>query len=113
MEADDTPRERLCRAFRQAYEAAGLTQEKLSELTGIRQATISKYARGDVTPPMDALEQTDAACRRPKGHCLRLAGYVEGDADSVAAIQADPDLDESAKDGMLHLYRVFVSRSER
>lgn len=116
MEPETPPRERLCRAFRQAYEAADLTQEQLSELTGIRQATISKYARGETTPPLDVLELVDAAVGRPKGHCLRLAGYVEGDADTVAAIHRDRQdgtVDEDGEAALLHLYRVFVKRSDR
>ena len=35
-------------------EEKGVTQERLAELTGISQALLSKYERGDVQPGVDA-----------------------------------------------------------
>ena len=81
-----TPRERVCRAFRLAYQQAAMTQEALAEATGIRQATISKYARGETQPPLDVLEKVDRALGKPAGHVLRLAGYIDDDVDLETAI---------------------------
>lgn len=89
MELEDSPRVRLCAAFRTAYETAGLTQEALGERTGLPQARISKYARGESTPPLNVLELVDAACGQPKGYVLRLAEYVDDDLDTEAVISAD------------------------
>lgn len=110
----ETPRVRLCRAFRQAYELAGLKQEALAELTGIKQAVISKYARGEVTPPPDVMEKVDIACGKPLGHVLRLAGYVKGDVDLAVAIERDPTfVDERGRQLMREAYRIFSTRSAR
>jgi len=98
-------KERLSTAFRRAYEAAGLSQEAVSDALGIRQATISKYARGDVQPPLDFLEQFElSVLRQPRGHVLRLAGYVADDVDLVAAIKTDPHLTEDGREVVLHTY---------
>lgn len=108
MELEDSPRVRLCAAFRTAYETAGLTQDALGERTGLPQARISKYARGESTPPLNVLELVDAACRQPKGYVLRLAGYVDDDLDIAAAIAADRSISGSEDRAMLvRIYRRF------
>lgn len=100
-----TVRRRLSSAFRRAYETAGLSQEAISAALGIRQATISKYARGEVQPPIDFLEQVDRLVGHPRGHVLRLAGYVDDGVDLVAAIATDPTLNEDGREFVLHAYR--------
>src|SRR5688500_3037091 len=106
------PRARISKAFRKAYKDAGLTQETLGQRLGIPQGTISKYARGEVAAPLDVLERVDEACGRPKGHVLRLAGYVDdGPVDVLAAIESDPALwDDVDRECMREAYRVFRSR---
>jgi transcriptional regulator with XRE-family HTH domain len=107
-----TTRARLSEAFRKAYEQAGLSQEALSELTGVKQTTISKYARGAVQPPLEYLPAVDAACRQPRGHVLRLAGLVDDAVDVVAAIENDPTLpDLIDREALIGLYEVFRRRS--
>lgn len=106
-----SPRERVCRAFRLAYEQAGLTQEALAEATGVRQATISKYARGETQPPLDVLEKVDRALGRPAGHVLRLAGYVSDEVDLETAIETAPaEIDATDRQALLLLYRTFKAR---
>lgn len=111
MRSDAPHRGRLSEAFRQAYEQAGLSQEQLSEMTGVKQTTISKYARGAVQPPLELLPAVDAACGKPRGHILRLAGYVDDEVDVVAAIENDPNItDPVDRKGLLMLYGVVRAR---
>ena len=106
-----TARERVAKAFRRAYESAGLSQEALSKTTGIKQTTISKYARGEVMAPLEVLEKVDAACRRPRGHVLRLAGFVDDEKpDVLAAIEADAELSDPDRDALLFLYNFLKRR---
>lgn len=108
MASDVQHRGRLSVAFRRAYESAGLSQQALSELLGIDQSLISKYARGAVAPPLDFLEQVDVALARPRGHVLRLAGYVDDEStDAIAAIQHDPYITDGQRDALLLLYNLF------
>lgn len=106
-----TPRERVCRAFRLAYQQAGMTQEALAEATGIRQATISKYARGETHPPLDVLEKVDRALGKPAGHVLRLAGYVDDDVDLETAIQTFPAaVEPSGRQALLAVLRALAAK---
>lgn len=99
-----TTRERLSAAFRSAYTSAGATQTALAEATGIDQQTISKYARGAVTVPLEVVERTEDALGYRRGHILDLAGFVEGTADTRATISADPHLDDEARALVLDVY---------
>lgn len=106
-----SPRERVCRAFRLAYEQAGLTQEALAVAIGIRQATISKYARGETQPPLDVLEKVDQACGKPAGHVLRLAEYVAAEVDLETAILKFPaPLDPGERQALLGMFRALSAR---
>lgn len=98
-------RDRLTSAFRRAYESAGLSQEVLAEYTGIRQATISKYARGETTPPLDFLAEVEDACQLTRGHILRLAGFVDDAVDLEAAALTDPDIDDDIRPMLVDLIR--------
>lgn len=97
-------RARLSRALRQAYETAGMTQTGLAEATGIDQQTISKYARGAVTPPLEAVETLEDACGLERGHILRLAGFVTDDIDIRSGIAADTSLDKPGREMVLGAY---------
>jgi transcriptional regulator with XRE-family HTH domain len=75
--------EEFGRAFRLAYESAGLSQVELAERlkargwTKVDQPQISKWVRGVSVPPLEVLPDVDAACGQPKGYVLRIAGYVD------------------------------------
>jgi transcriptional regulator with XRE-family HTH domain len=77
------------RAFKHAYQAAGLTQVELARRLRARgwvkvdQPQISKWVRGVSVPPLEVLPDVDAACNRPKGYVLRVAGYVDDPPPSV------------------------------
>lgn len=49
-----------------ARKMAGMNQSQLADSTGIGRATLSRYERGDLTPPTDVLA-TLAACLQPYG----------------------------------------------
>jgi transcriptional regulator with XRE-family HTH domain len=89
--------EEFGRAFRLAYESAGLTQVELAARlqvrgwTKVNQAQVSKWVRGVSVPPLEVLPDVDAACGQPKGYVLRVAGYVDdppGQGKLVAELRA-------------------------
>lgn len=101
---------RLSDAFRVAYEAAGISQTQIADaLPGIDQPAVSKWARGERPPPLWVLPAIDALCGQPKGHVLRLAGFVDdgNGGDVLAAIAQDTHVRDEAKAGLVDLYRSF------
>jgi transcriptional regulator with XRE-family HTH domain len=103
----------LTEAFKVAVETAGLTQEQLAERLGVHQTTVSKWLLGKAQPPLEHLPTIDALCGQPKGHVLRLAGYVEDiDSDVLAAIAQDPHLSEDGRASVTQVYGVFRRRSK-
>jgi transcriptional regulator with XRE-family HTH domain len=98
------PTERpIADAFREAYQAAGISQTEIAEATGVDQPRVSKWTRGESQPPLEKLPTIDALFKQPKGYILRLAGYVEDGIE--AAIQADPKLDADNRRAVLAFYR--------
>jgi transcriptional regulator with XRE-family HTH domain len=105
--------EEFGRALRAAYEAVGLSQvelaRRLQERGWVRvdQSTVSKWVRGVSMPPLEVLPDVDAACGRPRGYVLRLAGYVEDvdPTDVVAAIDADDQLTPEMKQSLKLTYK--------
>jgi len=101
---------RLSEAFRQTYEAAGVSQLDIAAELDVDQPTVSKWARGMRRPPLDALPVTERLAGVPKGTILRRAGYVDEVDNTVeAAIHADPGLDPDDKNillGMVNGFRV-------
>lgn len=91
---------RLSEAFRQTYQAAGLTQTDVAtRLQGrgwdkVDQSLVSKWARGMARPSLEVLPDLDAVCGVPLGHILREAGFVADTATVTVeqAIKADPAL---------------------
>lgn len=106
------PRVELGSAIRSAYVSAGITQEEIAAELGIDQTTVSKWVQGQRWPPLDALPKIDRLCGKPRGHVLKLAGWVEdSDVDVIAAIKQDPALrDPIAREVMTELYRIFARR---
>lgn len=103
----------LGEAIQHARRDADLSQTDLAERIGIDQPRLSRYIRGVDLVPYDLLPLIDAACGKPKGHVLRLAGLVDEGVDVVAALQLDPKLGEDEREAMLLLYSTFLRRSER
>lgn len=103
----------LGEAIQHARKDAGLSQMDLAERVGIDQPRLSRYIRGVDLVPYDLLPLIDAACGKPKGHVLRLAGLVDEGVDVMAALQLDPKLGDDEREAMLLLYSTFLKRSER
>jgi len=89
--------EEFGRAFRDAYQAAGLTQTELADRLQQRgwvkvdQSQISKWVRGVSVPPLDVLPAVDDACDMPRGYVLEIAGYVDAAAlVDKRELQSDP-----------------------
>lgn len=99
-------------ALRTAYEAAGVTQKEIAAAAGVDQTTVSKWAKGQRWPPLNVLPIIDELCGQPRGHVLRLAGYVEdADGDVLAAIvQAAALTDEIDRQVMVEVYKIFSKR---
>lgn len=90
------------RAFRDAYERAGLTQTQLAERlqaagwVKVDQSQVSKWCRGVSVPPIEVLPDVDRACNRPLGYVLEIAGFVDAPAlvaraDLLRRTEPDPD----------------------
>lgn len=103
----------LGEAIQHARTDAGLSQTDLAEQICIDQPRLSRYIRGVDLVPYDLLPLIDAACGKPKGHVLRLAGLVDEGVDVVAAIQLDAKLGPDEREAMLLLYSTFLKLSER
>ena len=98
------PTERsLSDAFREAYQAAGISQAEIAEATGVDQPRVSKWARGESQPPLEKLPTIDALFQKPKGYILRLAGYVDDGIE--AALSGDPALTDYGRSAVLSFYR--------
>lgn len=93
-------------------ENQGWTTRQLAERFDVADSTINRWKNGERTPRLDQLPIFDDLARRPKGHVLRLAHYVEDDSvDITAAIDQAPDLpDLIDREALAGLYEVFRRR---
>lgn len=103
--------ERLTAAFRHACEQAGVTQEQLAERLGVHQTTVSTWLLGKAQPPLRHLPAIDELCGQPKGHVLRLAGYVD-DVDVKSALASDPSLDPDGRGMVVRLYEMLQADAQ-
>lgn len=72
-------------ALREAREWRGLTQERLEDLSGVAQTTISKIERGDVLNPSSAtVEKLELALRLRRGTLTFGQAASEEKASSTA-----------------------------
>lgn len=110
MNSRAAPARDLAAAIRQTYEQAGVTQVQLAAAVGASQAMVSRWARGEVVPDLDTIVAIEVACGTPRGHILRLAGYVEEVTDVPSAVLADPKLSPVQRDMLLDVYRGLLKR---
>jgi hypothetical protein len=104
--------QRLTAAFNGALSDAGLTQEHLADKLGVHQTTVSKWIVGKAQVPLQHLPAIDELCGKPRGHILRLAGYVSDDIDLLAAIRTDPTLDEDGRQHVVSAYEYCRSHAK-
>lgn len=67
----------ICGAIRLALEQAGMSQQELAELLGVRQTSVSKWTTYR-EPRLDRIASIEDAIGLRRGSLLRMAGYVEG-----------------------------------
>jgi transcriptional regulator with XRE-family HTH domain len=119
----------LAEAVRSAYETSQLTQTQVEQRIKARrnelglpiddnpitQSKISKYARGESVPTLDAIREIELACGQDLGFILRAAGYVSNKLiPSVqTAISYDPRLTVENRSVMLTLYESLAEQSAR
>ena len=100
----------VCAALRQAREEAALTQDELARRVGLAQSSIQKW-EGGREPRLDRIALLEAAMGCPRGHVLRLAGYVEEATSARDALLRDPSLTPSHRETMVASYDVSVRLS--
>jgi transcriptional regulator with XRE-family HTH domain len=97
-------------AIRQACQSAGITQKQIAAAVERDQSTVSAWLNGDNWAPLATLPIIDELCGKPKGHILRLAGYVDDLGNDVeAAIAQDVRVRDDAKSSLLDIYRSYVN----
>lgn len=101
------PGDRLAAALRHTYENAKLTQAAIAAALGVEQTTVSKWAKGQNQPPLEALPVIEQLAGVTVGTNLRRAGLVEDLTDVRSAIAADPVLTDKSKGALGLLYDVL------
>lgn len=101
----------LCKAFRETYEAANVTQGQVAEALEVDQPAVSRWARGERRPPLWALPEVEKICRVPRGHILRMAGFVDDELDLRAAIRADRSISADQQGALLAVYDIFRTKT--
>lgn len=101
----------VCVAIRAAIHGSGLTQDRVGELLGEKQQTVSGWTRRR-EPRLDDLRRIEAVLDRPLGTILRAAGYVSGDPVSPRqALVADPALGAQQRELVRTVYDAAVGQS--
>jgi transcriptional regulator with XRE-family HTH domain len=91
-----------------------LSLRKLSELSGISNPYLSQIERGLRRPSAEILQQVARALHISVESLYVRAGILDPSPGSaselsvVAAVQADPDLDDEQRRALLHIYDSFV-----
>ncbi|HEY1119935.1 MAG TPA: helix-turn-helix transcriptional regulator [Acidimicrobiales bacterium] len=94
-------------AIRHAY-AGRLRQIDLAAKLGVDQTAISRWSRGTSRPQLEEIAAIEAACDRPRGFVLRLAGFVDEVVDVATAVAVDPALSDQGRRIVLTTYRSVV-----
>lgn len=97
----------LHEAIRQAY-AGRLRQVDLAERIGVDQTAISRWSRGTSRPQLEEIAAIEAACDRPRGFVLRMAGFVDEVVDVLAAVAVDPALSDQGRLIVTTTYRSVI-----
>lgn len=102
--------DQLAIALRQTYEDAKVSQAAIATALGVEQPTVSKWAKGQNRPPLEALGVVERLAGVPLGTILRRAGYVEDMVDVRSAIAADRTLTDKSKSALSLLYDVLTTQ---
>lgn len=102
--------DQLAVALRQTYEDAKVSQAAIATALGVEQPTVSKWAKGQNRPPLEALAVVERLAGVPLGTILRRAGFVAEATDVRSAIAADPLLTDKSKSALSLLYDVLTAQ---
>lgn len=102
--------DRLAVALRQTYEDAKVSQAAIATALGVEQPTVSKWAKGQNRPPLEALGVVERLAGVPLGTILRRAGFVSEATDFQSALAADPRLTDKSKSAIGLLYDVLTTQ---
>ena len=101
---------------REQRAAAHLSLRRLSELSGISNPYLSQIERGLRRPSAEILQQLAGALDLSAEALYVRAGILEDrgeDSDVAGAVRRDPDLTESQKHTLLHVYETFRAETTR
>lgn len=105
----------LERSIRLAREGEGLAQADLAQKVGVSQNSISAYETGETVPPLEVLEAMELALKLQPGELLQHLGVTplraDVSPDVIAAINADPHLDDTMREVVLHAYETARAMS--
>lgn len=89
-----------------------MSTRQIADHFGVSDPTVNRWENGERVPALDQLPELDALSRAPRGHVLRLAGYVQDEPiDIVAAIRNDPSIpDHLDREALLLLYSTLRTR---
>lgn len=108
------PDRALTRAIAQVLREArdrGKTQKDIADFFGVSDATISRWEAGGRQPALDLLPTFDRFAGHPRGHVLRLAGYVDDELDLPAMISVASELHPEQRQTLLDVYAHLRKRS--
>lgn len=100
----------LARGFAAALDelqSRGMERKRIAQVLDVTPSAMARWSSGERTIPVEKLPIVDALCGQPRGHVLRLAGYVSDSVDVVTVIRTDPQLDHDEQDALLSVYNVF------
>jgi len=92
--------------------ADGWTTREIADRLEVADPTVIRWENGNRVPSLDLLPKLDELCEQPRGHILRLAGYVEDlDGDVRAAVLADSRLSKQEQAMLVDIYESALRRS--
>ena len=96
--------------IREQREQAQISLRQLAKLTGVSNPYISQIERGLRRPSAEILQQIAKGLRISAEQLYVQAGILdarEGNSETIAAILADPVLDERQKQALIQIYQSF------
>lgn len=80
------------------------TQDVIADLLNVKQATVSRWERGDSTPTLEQMIAIEDHYRRPRGSLLRDAGLIDPVDSAEKAIAADRALTPEWRKNLITIY---------
>jgi hypothetical protein len=103
------PDEALSRAISEVLHEVrnrGMTTRGIADYFAVTDSTVYRWEGSGRVPALSLLPAFDRLAGQPRGHVLRLAGYVSDEIDLAAAIASAPDLDDMGRDILAKVYEI-------